>query len=54
MQSRDLISLLKNTRPDKELSIVVHSIENDSQIAVTYDIGYEVNENDELTLRISV
>ena len=54
MQNKKLISLLEDLDPDKEISIFVKSIETGNQIAVTYDIGYDINEYDELVLRIQV
>jgi len=54
MQIRNLISLLEGIDPDKEISVTIRSIETGHQMAVTYDIGYEINESGEIALRITV
>jgi len=54
MQYKNLISLLEDQPLDGELPIYVTSIETGQQIAVTYDIGWDINEYDEFYLKIQV
>jgi len=54
MQYKNLISLLEDQPPEGELPIYVTSIETGEQIAVAYDIGWDINEYDEFYLKIQV
>jgi len=54
MMYKNLISMLEDMPPEGELSIYVKSIETGQQIAVTYDIGYYINEYGEFVLKIQV
>jgi len=54
MQVKNLMQFLEQHDPEKEVSIVVKSIESGQEIATTYDIGYDVNEYDEPELKIQV
>ena len=54
MQNKYLISLLEALPEENEVAVFVKSIGDGRQIAVTYDIGYDINEYNELVLRIQV
>ena len=54
MQCKDLIRFLEEFDSEKEISIVVHSIEKKEECATTYDIGYDKNEFDEPVLTIQI
>ena len=54
MLNQDLITLLGEMPPDEELAISVNFIGHRRQTAVTYDIGYDMNEYGELILRVQV
>lgn len=53
MRNLDLIELLKRLDPESEVSIEVSDANNDTA-KVSYDIGFEVNENGELVLKIGI
>lgn len=54
MQCKDLIRFLEEFDPEKEIAIVVKSIETKKEIAATYDIGYDKNEFEEPVFKIQV
>ena len=54
MKNKDLILFLEQIDPEKEVSIVVDSIEKGQEIATTYDIVSDVNEYDEPVLKIQI
>lgn len=54
MQIKELQSLLENFDPESELAVTVKSIDEEREIATTYDIGVDKNEHEELVLKIQI
>ena len=52
MKVSDLKTLLDGFPDDKEIAVSISVSENDSNPILTYAIGYEKNEFDELVLQI--
>lgn len=53
MRNLDLIELLKRLDPESEVSIEVSDTKNGT-VEISYDIGFEVNENGELVLKTGI
>ena len=50
----DLLSWAGEADEDREIGIIVQSIETGKNLATTYDIAADISEYDELMLRISI
>jgi len=53
MKVSDLKTLLDSFSDDREIAVSISAAESDSSPVLTYAIGYEINEHDELVLQVN-
>lgn len=54
MTNKDLMNILEQLNPNDEISVKIKECITKQEVDITYDIGYERNDNGELVLIIDV